>query len=108
MSDVTGENDSVKSTPGTCMYPLTKFIDFRRIKPSASYLLLNTHLTDTGFIPLDFTTLLLFGIQAFLDKQLFTSDIADIFHKFPFGLVIASLRVSDSPASVEIDVLHAH
>ena len=100
LSDVTGENDSVKFTPGTCMYPLTTFIDCRRIKLSASSLLLNTHLTGTVFILLDFTTLLFVGIQAFLDRNLFTSDIADIFHRCPFGFVITSLRVSGSSAPV--------
>ena len=47
-----------------------------------------------------FTALIFVRIQAFLDRKLFTSDIADIFHKFPFGLVIASVRVSGSPESV--------
>ena len=59
-------------------------------------------------MPLDFRTLLFVRIQAFLDRKLFTSGIVDIFHKCPFGLVIASLRVSGSPVFIEIDVMHAH
>ena len=108
MSDATRENDSVNSIPWTCKYTLTTFLDFRQNNPSASSLLLNTHFTGTGFLHLDFTTLLFVGIQAFLDRKIITSDIADIFHRFSFGLVIASLRVSDSTASVEKDVLIAH
>ena len=54
VSDATGDNDSVKSTPKTCIYSLTTFIDFRRIKPPASSLILNTHLTEMCFLPLDF------------------------------------------------------
>ena len=108
LSNVTEKNDSVESTPGTYMYPLTIFLGFRLIKPSASSLLLNTHLTGTGFLTLTFMTLIFFGIQAVLDRKLLTSDIADIFHKFTFGLVINCLRVSGSPASVKIDLLNAH
>ena len=40
LSDTTGENDSVKSNPGTYMYPLTTFNGFRRINLSGSSLLL--------------------------------------------------------------------
>ena len=98
----------MKSTTWTCMYPLTTFLDFRRIHLSVSPLLLNTHLTVTGFLPFSFTMLLFVGIHAFLDRKYFTSEITDIFHKCSFGLVIAPLGVSGYPASVEIDVLHAH
>ena len=108
VSDATGDNDYVKSNPGAFMYPLTTCIDFRRIKPSASSLLLNTHLPGTAFLPLVFTTLHFVQIQAFLDRKPFTSDNADIFHKCTFGFVIVSLRVSGSPAPVEIDVMHVH
>ena len=90
------------------MYPLTTFLQFRQIKPSESSFLLNTHLTGTGFVPLDFTTLIFFGIQAFLDRKWLAFDIADIYNKLPFGLVIVYLRVSGCPYSVEIDVLHEH
>ena len=108
VSDATVENDSLESTTGNCMYPLTTFLDFRQTNPSASFLLLNTQLTGTEFLTLAFTTILFIVIHAYLDRILFTSEIVDIFHKCPFGLVIASLRVSGSPASIEIDVLHAH
>ena len=37
----------------------------------------------------------------------FTSEIADIFHKFMFGIGIVSLRVSVYPTSVEIGILHS-
>ena len=97
VSDATGDNDSVKSTPGTCMYRLATFLDFRRINPSGSSLLLQIHLTGTGYLPFDFTTILFVGVYAFIDRKLFTSEISDIFYKYPFGLVIASLRVSGSP-----------
>ena len=53
-----------------------------------------------SFMPLDFTTLLFVVIQDFFDRKLFTSDIAEIFHKCTFGIVVASLRVSGSPSSV--------
>ena len=108
MSDATGENDSVKSIPGTCVYPLTTFLNFRLINTSDYFLLLNTHLTGTGFMSLSFTKLLFVGIQAFLYREFFTSDIAGIFNKYPFGLVVFSLRVSGYPVSVEIYVLHAY
>ena len=108
MSDATVDNDSVKATQGTCMYPLTTFIDFILIGISDSYLLLNTHLSGTGFLYLSFATLLFVIIHAFLDIIFFTSKIADIFQKIPFGLVIAHLRVPGSPSSVEIDILHVH
>ena len=65
-----------------------------------SPLILNTHLKGTGFLPFYFTVLLLVGIHAFIDSKLFTSEIADIFYKFPFGLIIASLSVSGSSAFV--------
>ena len=90
------------------MYSLTKFIDFKWIKPSGSYFLLNAHLTYTSFLPFAFTVLFFIGIYDFLDRKLITSEISDILHKFPFDLVIASLRVSNFPAFVEIDVLHAY
>ena len=106
--DATGENDSVPSTPGTCMYPLTTLLNFIQINTSGYSLLLNTHLTSTKSLPFAFTMLLLIGIHSFLDRKWFTSKITDIFHKCPFGLVIAYLKVSGSPASVEIDVLHVH
>ena len=32
--NATGDNDSIKSTIDTCMYPLTKFLDLVRINPS--------------------------------------------------------------------------
>ena len=38
----------------------------------------------------------------------FTSEISEISHKCPFGLVIASLRVSGYTASKEIGILHSH
>ena len=105
-SDVNGYNDSMNSTLSNCMHPLTTFLDFRRINPSAFSLLLNTHLAGTRFLHLSFTTPLLVGVQVFLDRKLFTSDIADIYHKCPFGLVVAFyLRVPFSPYSVEIDVI---
>ena len=100
MSVVTGENDSVKSTHGTCIYPLTKFINFKRIIPWVSSLLLNTHFA--------FTLFLLIRIHDFLDRELLTSEIADMFHKFLFGLDIASMSISIYPAPVEIDLLHAY
>ena len=96
----TVENDSVNSTPGTCMYSLNKLLDFGRINPSVSSSLLNTHLTGTVFLPFAFHMIFLIGIHAFLDRKFFTSEIADIFHKCPFDVVIASLRVSGSPASI--------
>ena len=70
--------------------------------------MLNTQFTGTGFIPLDFTLLFLIGTQVFLDRKLFTSEIADIFHKFMFGIDIVSLRVSVYPTSVESGVLHSY
>ena len=108
VSDVTGDNEFLKSTPGTCIYPLIKFLYFRRINPQGSSLLLNIYLTGTGFIPFSPMIILLVGIHAFPDRKLFTSEFADICHKFPFGLVIASLRVSGSLYSIEIDALHDH
>ena len=107
MSETAGENDSMNSTPGTFTYHLTTLLDFIQIKTSTYYLLLNTHLIATGFMPLDFTMLLFFGIQTFLERKNFTSDIADILHKCSFGLVIASLGVSGYSESVEIDVMQA-
>ena len=68
----------------------------------------NTHITGTRFLPLGFTSLLLICIHAFLEKNLFTSEIFDIYHKCPLGIVIYSLSVSGSLVSVEIDVLYAH
>ena len=82
------------------MYPLTTFIDFKRMNPSGSLLILNNYLTCTGFIHFYFTVLLLIGIHAFLDIFFYTSEIAEIFHKCTFGIVIASLIVSGSPTSV--------
>ena len=108
VSYATVDNDSVKLTPGTCMYPLTTFTDFIRINLSGSSLLLNTHLTGTGFLPFDFTMIPFVIIYAFIDRQLLTSEIADILHKCIFELVINSLRVSGYLASIEIDVLKAH
>ena len=55
-----------------------------------------------------FTFLLLIIIQAFLDKKLFTSEIAKISHKLPFGLDVDSLRVSGYPVSIEMFVSWAH
>ena len=52
--------------------------------------------------------LLLIGTHAFLDRKLFTSEISENFHKFPFGIVIASLRVSGYPEYIEIDILYTH
>ena len=73
VSDSNGKNESVKSTSGNCMYPLTTFLYFRRINPSGSSLLLNTHLIGTGFIPLYFKALHFVVIHAFLDRNFFTS-----------------------------------
>ena len=78
---------------GTCMYPLTKFLDFKQIDQSGFSLLLNTHFTGNCFLPLAFILLLLIGIQAFLDRKLMISDTADIFHRCTIGMDIASLRV---------------
>ena len=97
VSDATGENESIKSTPGTCIYLLTTFIEFIRINLSGSSLLLNNHLTGTGFIPFSFTTVLFVWIHAFIYRKILTSEISDIFHKHQFVLVIVSLRVSGSP-----------
>ena len=108
VSDATGKNESIKSTPGTCIYLLTTFIEFIRINPAGSSLLLNNHLTGTGFITFAFTTVLFVGIRAFIYRKRLTSEISDIFHKHQFGLVIASLRVSGSPEFLKIDVLHYH
>ena len=47
-------------------------------------------------------------IQDFLDRKLLISDTADIFHRSLIGLDIYSLRFLGDPASVEIDILHAH
>ena len=69
VSNSTGNNDPVKSTPGTSVYPLTKFIEFRRLNPSGSSLLLNTYLTGTGFLSLDFKLILFVGIHALLDRK---------------------------------------
>ena len=90
------------------MYPLTMFLNFRRINISGSSLILNNHLTGPPFLPFYFMILLFVVIHAFLDRKLFTSEISDNFHKCPFILVIASLRVSGSPMSTEIDILHTH
>ena len=76
VSDVTGDNESVKSTPVTCMYPLTTFPEFIWINPSGSSLLLNTHLTGTVFIPFSFAILIFVVINAFIDRKLLTSSIA--------------------------------
>ena len=84
VSDVTVDNESMKSNPGTCKYPLTTFIYFRKINMSGSSLLLKTHFSGTGFIPFAFMTLIFIVIHAFLDRKLFTSEIAEIFHKCPF------------------------
>ena len=62
----TVENNSVWSTPGTCMYPLTTFFGLKRIKPSVSSLLLNNHLTGTCFLTFTFTVPLLVVIHVFL------------------------------------------
>ena len=69
VSDTTGKNDFVKSTPGTCMYPLTTFLEFRRIYPSAYSLLFNTHLTYDGFIPLAFMAIIFVVIHAFMTEN---------------------------------------
>ena len=66
------------------------------------------HHGGTGLLTLCFTLLLLIRTQAFLDSKLLISDTAEIFHKFPIGLGILSLRVLGSPASVEIYVLNDH
>ena len=108
VSDATDNNDSVKSTQGTCMYPLTTFLDFRQIKPSGYSLLINTHLIGTGFLTFAFKALIFVIIHDFLDRKLFTSEIADIYHKCPFDLVIAFLRDSGSPLYVEIDIPNEH
>ena len=100
VSDVTDRNDSVTSTPGICMYPLTTFLYFRIINLSGSSFLLNTHFTGTGFITFAFTTLLFVVIHNFLGRKLFATEIADIFHKCPFGLFITPLGVSGYPTSV--------
>ena len=67
-----------------------------------SYLLLNTHFVGTGFLPRDFTVLILIGIQDLLDRKMCTSDTADIFHKFTIGLDFSYLRISGSLMSVKI------
>ena len=92
MSIAAGKNDSVSSTPGNCIYPLNEFIDFKRISPSGSYLLLNTHFTGTGFIPFTFTLILLIGIHAFIEKIVYLINSWNL-HKCPFGLDIDYLRV---------------
>ena len=61
-----------------------------------------------GFIPFYFTLILLNWIHAFLDRKLFTSEIANIFDKCPFSIVISSLMVSGYPESVYVDVLYVH
>ena len=99
VSDTTGENGSGNSTPGNFMYPLTTFLDFKPTNPSVSSLLLNTHFAGTVFTTLYLTMILFVVIYAFLDKNII-SEIADIFHKFPFGLVIPSFGVSGSPEAV--------
>ena len=71
-------------------------------------MLLNAHFTGIGLITLSFPVLLLIGIRAFIDRKLLISDISENFHKCPIGLDIASLRVSVSPASVDIYVFHPH
>ena len=91
-----------------CMYPWTKFLYFKQINPLGSSLLLNTHEKKNGFLPFEFTMILLIIIHLFLDRNFFTSEIADIFHIYPFGLVISSFDLSGPPVSVEIDVSHAH
>ena len=93
-------NDCVKSPPGTYKYPLTTFIDIWWISLSGYSLILNKHFTSTGFIPVDFTLFPFIITHTFLDRSLFTSEIVDILRKYPFGLVIASLRLSGSAASV--------
>ena len=98
----------MESTPGTCIYFLTKFLDFKHIDSSDSSLKLNSHFTGTCFPPIYLTVLLLIRIQEFVDRKLLIPDTADIFNKCPIVLGIASLGVLYSPASVEIDVLHAH
>ena len=47
----------------------------------------------TGFPSFVFTMILLIGIHDFLDIKCFTSEITDITHKCPFGLVVDYLRV---------------
>ena len=61
--------------------PTTAFLGFKRINSSGCYLLLNTYFTGTGFLIFLFTVLLLIGIQELLDRKIFISDTADIFHK---------------------------
>ena len=90
MSNATGENDSVKYTPWTCVYPLTKFLDFRRIKPSASSLLLNTHLTGTGFLPLAFMAFLFFSESR---SFLIENYLLLISQKFSTNFHLASLML---------------
>ena len=50
VSDKTGDNDSVNSTPRNLMHPLTTFINFIPINQSGSFLLLHKHLKGTGFL----------------------------------------------------------
>ena len=72
--------------------------DFKRIYTSYSPLLLNNHFTGNRLITLDFTVIILIGIQDFPERKLLISDTAEIFHKCPIGMDIASLRVLCSPA----------
>ena len=90
----------VQSTPGTCIYPFTNFLDLNHIYPSGSSLLLNAHFTGTGFLTLYFTVNILVRIQAFFYRKLLISDNSDIFHKCPVGLDIAYWKVSGSPESI--------
>ena len=73
VSDATGDNDYVNSTPVVCIYPLTTFLDFIRINPPGSSLLLNDHLIGTVFLPFAFTALLFIIIHSFLERKFLAS-----------------------------------
>ena len=116
MSGATDNNDSVKSTPGTCMYHLTTLINFRRIIPSDSSLLLNTHLTGTGFMPLAFTMLIFVEIHAFIDRNIslhkprkFSTNSIWTCHHFLEGISLSSVcrnRRTAIPLNFFIFVFH--
>ena len=78
ISVVTDENDSMQLNTRTCIYPLTTFLNFKRINPSWSYLLLNIHFKGTEFLSLAFTFIILIRIYAYLERTFFTSEISDI------------------------------
>ena len=101
VSYATVDNDSVKSAPGTFVYPFTTFIGFRRIKPSSFSLILKTHLTCAVFLPLSSMVLIFVVIQAFLDRncsllvsQTFSIIFVWPFHCFLEGLMFCIIRIN--------------